>query len=131
MKGIVFFDGVCNLCNGFVNFVLSRDHRRRLKVASLQGQSAKQYLVPELHRDLTSVVYRSGNGDVSTKSTAVLAILQELGGGWSLLARGLRIFPRFIRDAVYNVVAKYRYSVFGKRNTCRVPTPEERSRFLD
>jgi predicted DCC family thiol-disulfide oxidoreductase YuxK len=126
---IVYFDGYCNLCNGFVDFLIRRDHQRRLKFASLQGSTAKQRLPASLSEDLFSVVCEI-DGKISVQSSAAIYALSSLGGGYRLL-RGLLWVPRFIRDSIYAVVAAHRYSWFGRRDTCRLPTPEERQQFLD
>lgn len=128
---IVFFDGVCTLCNTFVDGLVSRDHARALRYASLQGETARALLsTPEFSVDHPSSVVLWENGVVRTRSDAVLRILVLLGSPWSWLAI-FRIVPRPIRDAIYDWVARHRYAWFGKRDTCRIPTPEERSLFLD
>lgn len=124
---IVFFDGVCNLCNAFVDFVIRRNSD--LKFSSLQGQAAAKALPADLTRELPSVVFQS-QGQIFTESTAALKILARLGGLWPILSV-LLIFPKFLRDPVYRWVGRNRYAWFGKRETCRLPTPEERARFLD
>ncbi|MEZ4799056.1 MAG: DCC1-like thiol-disulfide oxidoreductase family protein [Flavobacteriales bacterium] len=126
---IVFFDGVCGLCNTTVDFLIRKDKNRILKYAPLQGITAKERLSEAQYQDLDSIVYLR-NGSLNRKSTAVLLILFDLGGAWKLISI-LFIFPRFIRDGVYSIVAKYRYKWFGKKETCRLPSPEERSSFLD
>ncbi len=126
---ILFFDGVCGLCNGLVDWLLPRDHRHRLKYATLQGTTSAQLLPPALAQDLDTVVvwYR---GKILTRSDAILTCLGELGGLWGLL-RFLKLIPRPVRDAAYVVIAKYRYRLFGQSTTCRMPLPGERLRFLD
>lgn len=126
---IVFFDGICNLCNGFVDFVVRRDPLALLKIAPLQGKTASLLLDPKQVQALASIVYLE-EGKYWQESTAVLKILGKLGGLWRL-AHLLRIVPSPIRDAVYRLVARNRYSWFGKKDTCRMPTPEERAHFLD
>jgi len=124
---ILFFDGVCNLCNGFIDFLVKRDVAARIKYAPLQGEVAKA-TVPEHAQSLSSVVlYKSGR--VYTESTAAILALAELGGLWGAL-KFLLIFPKFLRDSVYRFVARNRYKWFGKKETCRLPTTEERARFL-
>jgi len=126
---ILFFDGVCGLCNGLVDWLLPRDRHRHLKFATLQGTTAKQLLSPAQTQDLDTVVvwYK---GQVLERSDAILACLSELGGSWRWVTV-LKIVPRFIRDAIYNFVARNRYRWFGKFSTCRLPLPGERLRFLD
>ena len=127
-RTILFFDGVCNLCNGFIDFLVSRDRNKKLLYAPLQGPTAQE-LVPDHTVELKSVVlYKEGK--VYTESTAALLTIAELGGAWKLL-KVYFIFPAFLRDIVYKLIAKNRYRMFGQKDTCRLPTPEERALFLD
>jgi predicted DCC family thiol-disulfide oxidoreductase YuxK len=130
-KYIVLFDGVCNLCNSTVQFVMKRDKRKQFLFGSLQGKTGQQYLrqynLP--HNLFNSFMLIEGN-KLYTRSTGALRMLKHLGGGWQLLY-GFIIIPRFIRDAVYRLIATNRYKWFGKRDQCRVPTPQERERFLE
>ncbi len=107
---------------------MKRDAEQVFSFASLQGQTARQQL-PATASDLRSVVLWT-QGQMFERSDAVLMVLQQLGGPWTLMG-ALWVLPRWLRDAVYFLVAKNRYRVFGKRETCRLPTPEERARFLD
>ena len=128
---IILFDGVCNLCNTSVQFVINRDPNHRFNYAPLQGDTAKDLLAnsdsPGL--DLDSVVLVE-DGKVYDRSTAALRIARKLTGGWPLLY-GFIIVPKFIRDGVYNWIAKNRYRWFGKQDSCMIPTPELQSLFLD
>ena len=128
---VVLFDGVCSLCNGTVDLLLARDARRRLAFGSLQSDGAQAYLA-RAGRDadalLDSVVLIDGDG-VHERSEAALRIARALGGPWALLA-GLRVVPAPVRDAVYDWVAARRYRWFGRRETCRLPSPAERDRFV-
>ena len=126
---IVFFDGVCNLCNGFIDFLVSHDRARALRYASLQGKTSRELLGIDIGRELSSVVLIE-NGKILRESDAVLRILSKLGGPW-ILAPGFKILPRALRDWAYRFVARNRYRWFGKRETCRLPSPEERALFLD
>ena len=126
---IVFFDGVCGLCNRFVNFIVRRDKRRLYRFATLQGAFASAGLDSELRVDPDTIVYRE-NDQLYFRSEAVLRIVAGLGGAWKIV-NALRIFPRGLRDVVYNFIARHRYRLFGKREKCRIPSPEERSYFLD
>jgi predicted DCC family thiol-disulfide oxidoreductase YuxK len=127
---IVFFDGVCHFCNGTVNILIDNDSRQRLRYAPLQGETytlLRQH-IPTLPSSIDTVIlYHAGK--VFMKSTAVLEIARLLGGKWKL-ALALRIIPRFLRDAVYDVIANYRYQWFGRYESCRLPTHEERALFL-
>ena len=125
---ILFFDGVCNLCNGFVNFLVWADQKRALQVASLQGKHAEKLLGQEF-RKLDSVVLYD-EGEIYQRSDAVLQSFRLLGFPWNLLLLFFLV-PRFIRDFIYDCIASGRYQMFGKRDTCRLPTPEEKKYFLD
>lgn len=128
-KQAIFFDGVCNLCNGFVDFLVSRDHERKFLYGPLQGETAKALLGERHIRDLRTVVLWN-QGEILEKSDAALAALQQLGGIW-VFSRVFWLVPRPLRDLVYDFVASNRYRLFGKRDSCRLPTPEERVLFLD
>ena len=126
---IIFFDGVCTLCNYWVNFCLTLDSTQRLRFAPIQGDTAAQQLPEKYVKDFNTIVFYQ-NGTISIKSTAALNILSTLGGIWFIVS-WLRIIPPFIRNLIYDVVAKNRYRVFGKEDTCRLPLPHERSQFYD
>jgi predicted DCC family thiol-disulfide oxidoreductase YuxK len=128
---VILFDGVCNLCNGWVNRVIDADKQNQFKFASLQsnyGVKAVERL--GLGADYLNTIIFYDNGKVYLRSNAVLQIARSLGGVYSL-ALILLIIPQFIRDFVYNLVANNRYRWFGKMDACRVPTPELKSKFLD
>lgn len=127
---VILFDGVCNFCNYWVQFTLRRNRNQNLRFAPLQGEAAKQLLSQHgiSSTPLQSVILLD-NGKVYTQSSAALRICRHLRGGWKL-AYGLIIIPRFIRDFVYNIIARNRYHWFGKKDTCMVPSPEVRERFL-
>lgn len=128
---VILFDGVCNLCNRSVQFVIKRDKKKLFQFAALQGELGQQ-LLRKFHldpNDLNSFVLVEGD-KAYRRSSAALRVARRLSGGWKLLY-GFMIIPPFIRNAVYNVVARNRYKWFGKRNECMIPTPELRSRFLD
>lgn len=175
---VIFFDGVCALCNAFIDFVMARDRRGVFRFAALQGETAAGLLrepgapmestlrpvrplsewppIPKSESDsgaaegtagggaeaaapptppasdagnwMRSIVLRDKDG-LHRKSEAALRVLIGLGGAWRL-AGWLRIIPRPLRDAVYDIIARNRYRWFGKREACRMPTPAERDRFL-
>lgn len=127
-KPVIFFDGVCGLCNGFVDFIISIDKHNHYLFSPLQSKFAEKTLPPELIKDLNSVICLENN-KIYKKSNAVLVIMKSLGGFWKLSQFGLLI-PEFLRDKIYDFVARNRYRFFGKKATCRLPTPEERSRFI-
>jgi predicted DCC family thiol-disulfide oxidoreductase YuxK len=128
---IVLFDGVCNLCNNSVQFILKRDKKKKFLFGSLQGEAGQQLLKKfSLPTDnFHSFVLIEGDR-VYTQSTAALRMAKHLKRGWQLLY-GFIILPRFLRDGIYKWIATNRYKWFGKRDTCRIPAPEEKSRFLD
>ena len=128
MKAIVFFDGYCNLCNRSVDFLIRRDRKKRLFYAPLQGETARNHLDSELLRNTDTVVLWL-DGAVYTRSDAALKVADLLGFPWSMLAV-FRIVPRALRDGVYAFIAARRLTWFGRRSSCRMPSPEERSRFL-
>jgi predicted DCC family thiol-disulfide oxidoreductase YuxK len=127
---ILLFDGVCNLCNGLVQFMIKRDPKRKFKFASLQSNSAQKLLdrfgLPK--NEFDSFVLIKGD-KYFLKSTAVLLVLKELGGFWRLFY-AFTVLPRSFRDFIYDRVAKSRYRIFGKRDQCMIPTPDLQSRFL-
>ncbi|AXG71419.1 hypothetical protein KORDIASMS9_03676 [Kordia sp. SMS9] len=130
-KKIVLFDGVCNLCNGFVDKIISKDKNDVFRFASLQSDIGIA-IQKHLHLDpkqLDSVILYEPGVAYYHKSQAALRIMNEFGGAWKLL-QVFRILPKFINDSVYNLVAKYRYKWFGQKETCRMPTAEERAKFL-
>lgn len=125
---VIFFDGVCGLCNGFIDFVMKIDKDQKFHFSPLQSEYARQNLPEQMTTDLKTVVYKDGD-HLSMKSDAVLKILQEIGGPWKLAMMG-KVLPRALRDSAYEMVAENRYKLFGKKETCRLPTPEERGRFV-
>jgi predicted DCC family thiol-disulfide oxidoreductase YuxK len=129
-SNIILFDGVCNLCNSSVQFVIRHDKGAKFKFASLQSEFGQKILREEQLPvdDLRSFILIE-NGKVYTRSTAALRVAKKLGGAWPLLY-GFIIVPRFIRDAVYDLIARNRYKWFGKQEACWVPTPELKNRFL-
>lgn len=128
---LLLYDGVCALCNGAVLFVLKRDARGDVRFAPLQGDTAKGFFAshPELPA-VDSMIWIDANGQAFTRSAAAMAIGRYLGGGWSTLASLATIVPTVLRDAVYDLVARVRYRVFGRYDACPIPPPEHRARFL-
>ena len=133
---ILLYDGVCGLCNRLTQFVLKRDHRDRLRFASLQSEFAAAIL--KRHgkdaQDLDTVYvvtdYEQPNEVLLARSDAILYLLKQLGGIWNLSSAG-KVLPRWLRDRVYSLVARNRYRVFGKYETCMLPEPRHRQKFLD
>jgi len=127
---IIFFDGVCNLCTGSVKFVIKRDKKDVFRFAPLQSDVARQYLAPADTLEATpSSIILVENGKVYRRSTAALRIAGHLGGGWKLLY-GFLIVPAFIRNFVYDQIARRRYNIWGKEESCMVPTAELKAKFL-
>lgn len=128
-SNIVFFDGMCNLCNRSVDFFVRHDSKHQMFFSPLQGVTAHRLLPDEKISDMSSFIYYR-NGKIYERSTAAIHACADLSGGW-ICMKILFIIPRFLRDAIYNYIAKNRYKWFGKKSTCRLPTPQEKSRFLD
>jgi len=126
---IIFFDGVCGMCNRFVDLILKIDDKGVFRFAPIQGETAKQMLPPlsEVPQEW-SMFYLDKQG-IHKESDAFLQVYQHLGGAWWFLSL-LRLVPRGVRDFVYRTVARNRYRWFGRRDACRIPSPEERCRFL-
>lgn len=144
MPPIVLFDGICNLCNGTIDFILDHESNDLLRFASLQSDAARALLidvvgernavellagVAEGQRGPGSMLFVE-DGVVHVRSTAALRIARHLRAPWRWLF-ALSVIPAFVRDGVYRFIAERRYRWFGKREACRVPTPELRARFLD
>ncbi len=130
-QDVLLFDGVCNLCNGAVNFIIDHDPKGHFKFAALQSDFG-QLKLEELgydQEDFDSLVLLSDD-KVFKKSTAALHIAKKLSGLYPLLYIFI-IIPPFIRHAVYDVIAKNRYKWWGKRDSCRMPTPELQARFVE
>lgn len=127
---IVFFDGICGFCNAVVDWIINRDQKARFRFAPLQGETAKLILSDEVRERFDTIVILK-NGRIFKHSSAVAEILLDLDSPWRELGFILRSIPHVIRDLGYKAVAKVRYRIFGKSETCRLPTPEERARFLD
>jgi predicted DCC family thiol-disulfide oxidoreductase YuxK len=125
---IIYFDGVCSLCNGFVDSLIKEDSGRSLRYASLQSQAAIDAGVSIKDQTPTSVVVSDGDR-VYTESDAVIRIAEGLGGVWRLMMVA-NVIPRSLRNAVYRTIAANRYRWFGKRETCRLPTAAERELFI-
>ncbi len=127
---IIVFDGVCNLCNGSVRFILQHERSPEFKFASVQSETGKELLSwCGLPADYKQAVILIDHGEIYSGSTAALKIGKTLSIPWSLLAQIGSIVPRFIRDWVYDQIAKHRYQWFGKRDVCMVPTIALQDRF--
>jgi predicted DCC family thiol-disulfide oxidoreductase YuxK len=127
---IILFDGVCNFCNGTINFIIKHDKKRVFRFAPLQSEVGKvllnKYALSATDLDSFVLIYK---GKAYKKTTAALHLYPLLGGGWKLV-KVLWLFPAFIRDAGYDLIARNRYRWFGKKEACMIPSPEVRSLFL-
>ncbi len=131
---LVLFDGVCGFCDRAVRWAIARDPERRLRFSPLQGEAAAALRLrhPEIPRDLDTMVYveATGAGErVHLRSEAMFRVLREVRTPWRRLA-WLGVLPRFLTDAVYALFVRHRYRIFGKLDTCALPDPGERARFV-
>ena len=130
-KPILFFDGVCGLCNSSVNFAMARDKHSRLFYSPLQGETAKQLLSDDQIQNISTAIFRTADGKhFYRRSAAIVRLLWLLGFPWSFCGWVLWCIPLPIRDLCYRMIAGSRYRLFEKHATCRMPTPEERARLL-
>lgn len=128
---IILFDGHCNLCNSSVQFVIERDPNKQFRFASLQSEFGKTILANfNLSTRQLNTVILLDSGKIYTRSTAALMVAKKLSGAWSLMY-AFSIIPAFIRDIVYNFIAKNRYNWFGKKEACWVPTPALKDLFIE
>jgi len=129
-KTIILFDGICNLCNGAVQFLLKREKQEQFVFASLQSDAAKyillQYNVKKISMD--SILFIE-DGQIYQKSTAVLKISKYLNWPWTMVSV-FRLLPLRFRDKMYDLIAKHRYSWFGRKDTCMMAIPEYKNRFI-
>ena len=128
---ILLFDGVCNLCISVVNFIIKKDTKGKFKFAALQSESGQALLnkFGLSTKDFNSFIFISGD-KYFIKSSAVLHVLKELRIVWILFYIFI-VIPRPIRDFMYSIIAKTRYTIFGKQNTCFIPSPDIKRKFLD
>ena len=129
-RPIIFFDGVCNLCTGSVKFVLKRDKKEAFLFSSLQSEFAKQTLSKFGRTTELSSFILLENGKIYDRSSAALRVSQRLTAPWPALS-GFLVIPKFIRDAVYDFIARHRYQWFGKQDSCMIPTAEIKARFVN
>jgi len=129
-KSIIFFDGVCNLCNASIDFIIKRDKRNKFLVGALQDATSIEVLSDyPIKRDYLDSLVLLENNEIFYKSTAALKIAKNLSGLWPVFYP-LIYLPKGLRDTVYDWIAKNRYHWFGKKNTCRLPSTEEKAKFL-
>ena len=130
MSATILFDGVCNLCNGFVRFVIERDPEGHFRFAALSSVAAERLLGEAgIHQTRPDSIVLVEDGRVHVRSNAVLRIARGLSLPWPLLY-GFVVVPRFVRDGVYDFIAARRYRWFGRRDVCMIPTPDLTQRFL-
>lgn len=129
-KSIILFDGVCNLCNNSIIFIIKRDPKDTFRFAPLQeGKGAELIAKHNIDTSRTDSIILIENGKVYVKSTAALRVARKLKGAWPLLY-GFIIIPTFIRNWVYDFIARNRYKWYGKKESCMIPTPELKAKFL-
>jgi predicted DCC family thiol-disulfide oxidoreductase YuxK len=130
-SNIVLFDGVCNLCSGTVQFIIKRDPQRIFKFASLQSSFGQHQLEKfQIDKNLLHSIILVRDHRFFQRSDAALEITRQLSGIWPVLYV-FRIIPRFLRDGLYDLIARNRYRLFGKKDACWIPTPELKDRFLE
>jgi predicted DCC family thiol-disulfide oxidoreductase YuxK len=143
---VIYFDGVCNLCNGWIDWVLKVDQANVFKIASLQGAAGQQLLItnPDLKvaivtsdkiskepPEIFTTIILNINNKIYTETDAIIEILRLLPRPWSNCAPLLSAFPKAVRNAIYKYISRNRYRFFGTRNTCRIPSLIEKTKFLD
>jgi predicted DCC family thiol-disulfide oxidoreductase YuxK len=129
-KSVILFDGVCNLCNASIDFTLKRDKKNQFLVGALQEEAGKTLLSKfEVNPEYLDSLVLIEDEKAYFRSTAALKIAKNLSGLWPLLY-GLIILPSGLRDGIYDWIGRNRYRWFGKKTTCRLPTPEEKAKFL-
>lgn len=128
---IVYFDGVCNFCNGVVNFIIRHDKKDYFRFISLQSERGQAFLKAHNHPTdkLETFYLEDRDGKIYGYSTAALMLAKHLSGIYSL-GYAFIIIPKFIRDPVYHFISEHRYKLFGRRDRCMIPTPEMRAKFL-
>jgi predicted DCC family thiol-disulfide oxidoreductase YuxK len=132
-KKIILFDGVCNLCNNAVNFIIERDKKDVFRFASLQSETGRKLTSDrgiEVEEAMNSFILIEPGVAYYQRSTAALEVAKELSGGYSMLGY-FSFLPEGFRDGIYNTVARNRYKWFGKKDNCMIPTPELKAKFLD
>ena len=123
---IIIFDGLCYFCNKALNILIKIDKKKQFKYTSLQGEYVKKL---EIKEELDSIIFYE-DGILHYKSTAILKILRSLGGIW-IVINIFYLIPRVLRDFIYDIIAKYRYKIFGKMDSCRMPKKGEEALFID
>ena len=127
---VILFDGVCNLCNASVQFIIKHDPQVQFRFASLQSETGQRMRLDHGIDPRNDSIILVENDHAYTHSSAALRVARRLSGGWSVFYAFI-VVPRFIRDVVYRFIAHNRYRWFGKQDVCMIPTPTLRKRFLD
>lgn len=128
---LILFDGVCNLCNGAVQFIIKRDSKAKFRFASLQSAFGKSQLAKfKLDPDSLHTMVLIEEGQAFERSDAVLRIAKRLDGAWKIFS-AFKIIPKFLRDAFYTLISSSRYRIFGKQDSCMIPSPELKYRFIE
>jgi predicted DCC family thiol-disulfide oxidoreductase YuxK len=129
-RPIIFFDGVCKLCQGSVRFIFRHDRREQFFYSSLQGKTFKELNLQDfLPKNTDSIILYEGN-EIFLKSKAIFWIIRKLGGGFKILLV-FSLLPIWITDGIYDLVAKYRYRIFGKKDKCTIPVNDDKKSFLE
>ena len=128
---IIFFDGVCNLCNGSVQFVIEHDPEELFKFASLQSEFAQSILADQNEGIEFDTIILLKDNKIYKEADAALEVLKDIDWKWKWLGKVALVFPRFFRNGVYRIISKNRYKWFGKNESCMIPIPDLKSRFLD
>jgi len=129
-SSVILFDGVCNLCCGWVRFLIRRDKKMKFRFASMQSESGKRLMTSlDLNDNRQNTIVYFKDNQLYIESSAVLKILEDLGGIW-VLFKVFNLIPEILRNHIYRYIANRRYALFGKRSTCIKPTPEYEKRFL-
>ncbi|MFM6935848.1 MAG: thiol-disulfide oxidoreductase DCC family protein [Flavobacteriales bacterium] len=130
-KKIIVFDGVCILCNRFVQFILKRDSAKQFYFSTAQSEFVQQqFQLRKLQTSPMDSIQYMKDGEILTESNAVLEILSDLGGLWKVFSV-FKLIPSFFRNALYRFCARRRYKVFGMRETCMIPDPDWKARFIN
>lgn len=128
---VILFDGVCNFCNSSVNFIIERDYKNRFKFAALQSGKGQELLRRyNINTDNLKTIILIEGGKYYAKTTAALRITKHLKGIWKIFYIFI-IIPPIVRNIVYNIIAKYRYKWFGRKDACRIPAQDEKEKFLE
>ena len=126
---VIFFDGVCATCNTFVDLIIKLDKEKKFQFSPLQSEFAKSKVPESFTKDLNTIVYLAEN-NLHTKSEAICMILGEIKG-FVIISKLMKCFPVFFLNWFYDHFANNRYKFFGKKESCRIPTADERSRFIN